>query len=110
MQICHSISGLEVSTRSPVSRSPACPESALPVEIAGIEAIVLDLYGLLDDNDLEAEDRFVTLQENLEGGIHQDAVVKMRQQINALDFDRAKSSLGEIAEKLGIRVKGVTRE
>ncbi len=109
-KICHSISGLEVSTRSPVSRSPACPESALPVEIAGIEAIVLDLYGLLDDNDLEAEDRFVTLQENLEGGIHQDAVVKMRQQINALDFDRAKSSLGEIAEKLGIRVKGVTRE
>ena len=109
-EICETARQLEGSTDPPISQVNAGPEHEMPSEVSEIKPLVLELYTLLDDNDLEAEERFMTLKDKLGKSVHRDAMEKIGQQISALDFDRAKTSLCDVAEVLGVSFEGATHE
>jgi hypothetical protein len=57
----------------------------------------------LREHNLKAEGCFATLQAHLGAGEWTEAVARLEQQIDRLDFSAAASTLIEVAELLGFR-------
>jgi hypothetical protein len=67
-----------------------------------LERQVSELDELLHRQDMKAEDCFAEIRAHLGGGPWSDAMARLEQQLDRLDFGAAWTTLAEVAELLGL--------
>jgi HPt (histidine-containing phosphotransfer) domain-containing protein len=105
------------SALNQVLKSVRMLDDALPDETAGYEPfadtetdietsapLILRLSQLLQENDLEAEDYLESLAAHFRGSEFAEPIRKLEEQIDRLDFDKARESLGKLATALNVSI------
>jgi HPt (histidine-containing phosphotransfer) domain-containing protein len=78
------------------------PVTAAPVNRAALARQFSELASLLRQSDLRAEESFTGLRTHLGAGEWSEAMERLEQQMDRLDFTAAGRTLAELAEILGI--------
>jgi HPt (histidine-containing phosphotransfer) domain-containing protein len=81
--------------------APPLPVATGPIDRPLLEQQLSRLAELLRRHNLEADKCFAALREHLGAGEWSEAVERLEQQIDRLDFSTAASTLTEVAELLG---------
>jgi CheY-like chemotaxis protein len=88
--------------------TPPLPVATGPIDRPLLEQQLTNLAELLRRHNLEADNCFATLRAHLGAGEWSEAMNRMEEQMDRLDFAGAGKTLTEVAEILGIEVAGKT--
>jgi two-component system sensor histidine kinase/response regulator len=81
---------------------PPSPVATGPLDRQVLERQISELATLLHQHNMKAENCFAMLRAHLGGGEWSEALNRMEEQMDRLDFSTAASTLTEVAELLGV--------
>ncbi len=106
--LMESLKGLDQFDAETKPDTVAESDEAVQTDPSKVLPLLVELYALLRENDLDAEDCFYSVKEHLNDPIFQKEIERLEDNISRLDFKGAQAPLVEIAEAMNVSLSGGT--